>query len=87
MTNVLYDALIGAREDSDAPLLVSATGDETSHFANHAALDAVRLWPAVLEGPMQPDLSWRRTRRSVPRARTRWHSIWRASGRGWCSCL
>ena len=37
--------------------LDSATGDETSHFVNHAALDAVRLWPAVLEGPMEPDLS------------------------------
>lgn len=39
--------------------LDSATGDETAHAANMAALDAVRLRPAVLRGLPAPDLATR----------------------------
>ncbi|MBM9594591.1 alpha-hydroxy acid oxidase [Roseitranquillus sediminis] len=37
--------------------LDSGTGDEASHRANMAALDAVRLRPAILRGTVAPDLS------------------------------
>ena len=37
--------------------LDSATGDESAHHGNAAALDAVRLRPAILRGLPEPDLS------------------------------
>ena len=37
--------------------LDSATGDESAKQANYAALDAVRLRPAILRGLPEPDLS------------------------------
>lgn len=35
--------------------LDSATGDESAHRRNSAALDAVELWPAILRGPVAAD--------------------------------
>lgn len=37
--------------------LDSGTGDDDAHHRNHAALDAIRLMPAVLEGEPETDLS------------------------------
>ena len=37
--------------------LDSATGDESAHHLNAAALDAVRLRPAIFKGPRIPDLT------------------------------
>ena len=46
--------------------LESATGDETGRHGNEAALDAVRLRPAILRGPVAPDLTTTLLGRSHP---------------------